>query len=128
MFHLSPLRESPLSRGPIFSRSERRSIATEAVPDAALAPYCRRGCALLEVVPRVVAYVDVVHIQLGLYGHALMFLKVVVSLLRITMQPSRGWASGVRRVKDWNFGAYSDAECCERLRFRKEDLPSCAFA
>lgn len=60
--------------------------------------------------------------QLGLYLHALTSFEAVASLLRVTISPSRCWATGVRRVREWSFDAYSDAECWERMRFRKEDF------
>jgi len=50
-------------------------------------------------------------VQLRLYLPALTFLEVVLSLLRVTWSPSRTWASGVRRVREWNFDAFSDAGC-----------------
>jgi len=62
-------------------------------------------------------------VQLRLYLPALTFLEAALSLLRATWSPSRTWASGVRRVREWSFDAYSDAECWERMRFRKEDFP-----
>ena len=40
------------------------------------------------------------------------------------MSTTQSWATGVRRVMEWSFDAYSDAECwSERMHFRKEDFP-----
>lgn len=38
----------------------------------------------------------------------------------------RSWAKGVQRVAQWDLDHYSEEECWEQLRWRKEDIPMLA--
>ena len=56
-------------------------------------------------------------------------LSAVIAGARMLSGPSRCWQKGINRVAVWSFeNMYSDTQCWEQLRVRKDDMPRLAAA
>jgi hypothetical protein len=58
---------------------------------------------------------------------AAMFMRVVVGGAGLLVSPARDWSKGCYRVPNWRLDMYSDSECWEQLRWRREHIPTLAL-
>ena len=62
-------------------------------------------------------------------GHgqaASMMVQVVLGGSKMLFGPGRDWSKGVLRTPNWNLDMYSEHQCWEQLRWRKQDIPQLA--